>query len=370
MFQGGRALRLLLALAASLCAVPPTHTAAQDLRGRVVAYEDGRALPGTRVVLEDTAGGSVAVALSDANGSFGFEVPGPGRYVIRGYHPGREAGPMELTLTEPDTGDVEVRLSSVVIPLDDLSTERGGKSCRLPEATAERVVALWTEVHKALSVAAFVEDRGLHGFEVETWYRELDPRRLRVLDEDRSSPQSFRPTVRAPSPPAAELAREGFVRGGGPGESLAFYGPDARTLTSVTFPSTHCLGFEEEGPEDGWVGLTFTPLDDRTMDVEGVLWIDAATYEPRLLEYRYSKLPWPIRSDKLGGGAVFRRLSDGALIVSRWWMRMPRVGVGQSRITQWAEPTTRYTLAAVFEEGGEVMRVRMPDGSVEEMQRE
>jgi len=370
MFLRGRTVRLLLAVAAPLCAVPPARLVAQDLRGRVVADEDGEALAGTQVVLEDATAVPVAVALSDANGGFGFDLPGPGRYLLRGYHPGREAGPLPLTLGEGYAGEVELRLPSVVIPLDDLSTERGGRSCRLPEATAERVVALWNEVHKALSVATLVEDRGLHGFEVETWYKELDPRRLRVLDEDRSPRSGFRPTVRIPSPPAAELAREGFVRGGGPGESLAFYGPDARTLTSVTFPSTHCLGFREDGPEDGWVGLTFSPLDDRAMDVDGVLWIDGATYEPRLLEYRYSRLPWPVKTDKVGGRSEFRRLSDGALIVSRWWMRMPRVGVGQSRITQWAEPTTRYTLAAVFEEGGEVLRVRMPDGSLEEMQQE
>jgi hypothetical protein len=363
-----RAFRLLLAVA--LCALPPSPLAGQHLRGRVVSEEDGAALAGTQVVLEDTAGGSVAVALSNAAGAFRFELPGPGRYVLRGYHPGREAGPLPVTLEGGDTADVELSLPALVIPLDDLSTERGGRSCRVPEATTERVVALWNEVHKALSVATLVEDRGLHGFEVETWYRELDPRRLRVLDEDRSSRPGFRPTVRVPSPPAAELAREGFVRGGGPGESLAFYGPDARTLMSVTFPSTHCLGFTDQGPEEGWVGLTFSPLDERAMDVEGALWIDAETYEPRLLEYRYSKLPWPVKTDKLGGGAEFRRLSDGALIVSRWWMRMPRVGVGQSRITQWAEPTRRYTLAAIFEEGGEVLRVRMPGGGIEELRRE
>jgi len=369
MIQGGRPLRLLVALAASVCAVPPAHTAAQDLRGRVVTAEGGGALVGARIVLEDDAGEQISIALSDAQGTFRFEAPAPGGYVLRGYHPGRQAAPVRLTLDGSATTDVELRLPAVVIPLDDLSADADG-SCRFSEAVAERVVALWNEVHKALAVAALVEDRGRHSFEIETWYKQLDPRRLRVLEEDRATRPGFQPTTRVPSPPADELAREGFIRGGEPGESLAFYGPDARTLMSVTFPSTHCLGFTDEGPEARWVGLTFSPLDERAMDVEGVLWIDRATYEPRLLEYRYSRLPWPVKTDKVGGGAEFRRLSDGALIVSRWWMRMPRVGVGQSRITQWAAPTTRYTLAAVFEEGGEVVRVRMPDGSVEEMQRE
>ncbi len=367
MLHRRRVFRLLLA--AAFCTLPSSRLAAQAVRGRVVSDGDGRALVGARVVLGDVAGRSISVMLSDAGGGFRFDAPGAGRYVLRGYHPGHEAGPVPVTLDENVTADVELRLPSVAIPLDDMSTD-AGKSCRVPEATAQRVVALWNEVGKALRVAVLVEDQGLHGFETEAWYRELDPRRLKVLEEDRSPRAGFHPTARIPSPPADELAREGYVRGGGPGESLAFYAPDARTLVSVTFPSTHCLAFDDEGPEDGWVGLTFSPLDERAMDVEGTLWIDAVTYEPKRLEYRYSRLPWPLKTDKVGGGTEFRRLSDGALIVSRWWMRMPRVGIGESRITQWAEPTRRYTLAAVFEEGGEVVRVRLPGGTIEQLQRE
>jgi len=366
MLHRRRAVGLLLA---AVCTLLPSSLVAQDVRGQVLSDEDGRALAGARVVLEDSAGRSISVVLSDARGAFHVDAPGPGGFVLRGYHPGHEAGPVPVTLAENAAVDVELRLPAVAIPLDDMSTDPG-KSCRIPEATAERVVALWNEVGKALKVAVLVEDQGLHGFEIETWYKQLDPRRLEVMEEDRSPRAGFHPTTRIPSPPADELAREGFVRGGGPGESLAFYGPDARTLMSVTFPSTHCLGFADDGPEDGWVGLTFSPLDERAMDVEGTLWIDGATYEPQRLEYRYSRLPWPVKTDKVGGGAEFRRLSDGALIVSRWWMRMPRIGVGQSRITQWAEPTRRYTLAAVFEEGGEVLRVRMPGGMVEEVRQE
>ncbi|MGD8320843.1 MAG: carboxypeptidase-like regulatory domain-containing protein [Gemmatimonadota bacterium] len=363
MSHAGRALGLLLSGLAT--AGLPQATPAQTLAGKVVAAADGAPLVGTRVTLEDVAGTLLTTTLTDGRGGFSVPLPNDGAFVVQADRAGFRASTATVA-ADSVAPPVELRLARIVIPLDDLSTDMG-KGCRVPARTAERVAELWNETRKALAVAALVEDQGRLGYQVETWYRHLDPRRLRVLEEDRTPHVGFRNTLRHPSPPADELAREGYVRGGRPGESLAFYPPDVHTLVSTIFPATHCLGFDGDAPEDGWVGLRFEPLDEQAMDVEGTLWIDARSYEPRRLEFRYTDLPWPLRTDKVGGGAEFRRLSDGAIITSRWWLRMPRVGVRQARITQWAAPTKRYTLAGIVEEGGRVLRVRTPDGSIEEI---
>lgn len=357
-----RAFWLLLAAAPS--ALLPSTSAAQAVHGHLLDRARGVPLVGAYVTLE-VGGGTVSAAVSGPDGRFSLIAPGAGEYVVRGDHVGYAPAVAEVRV---DAADVEVALASepLVIPLEGLSTDVD-RSCRIDAEAARRVAALWDEVGAALRVAALVQEQALLGFELETWYRQLEPRRLRVVEEDRTPRPGFQPTAQFPSPPAAELARAGYVRGGGPGESMAFYGPDARTLTSEAFRGTHCLGFDDDGPEEGWVGLTFLPLDGDARDVEGTLWIDSGTYEPRALEYRFTELPWPVKTDKVGGRTEFRRLAGGALIARRWWKRMPRVGVRQERITPWAEPQARYTLTGVVEEGGEVVRVRTPDGRIEDM---
>lgn len=363
MSHGGRA---LVALLAGLAAASFPHTGrAQTVAGRVLAEGDGTPLAGVYVTLSDASGATISSCLTDGGGAFSLPAGGTGSYVIRADGPGLQGSGAPVRV-EPGAPPTELRLRRVVIPLDDMSTDMG-KGCRVPEGTARRVTALWNETRKALAAAVLVQDQALLAYQIETWYRHLDPRRLRVLEEHRTPRPGFQATLRIPSPSAAELARDGYIRGGKPGESLVFYAPDASTLLSSVFGATHCLGFQDDAPEGGWVGLRFRPLDEQAREVEGTLWIDAHSYEPRRLEFRYTELPWPLRTDKVGGGIEFTRLTGGALIMKRWWLRMPRVGVRATRITQWAAPRKRYSLEGVVEEGGRVLRVRAPDGSIEEM---
>jgi len=341
----------------------PRCGSGQSVQGRLLEEGSRRPLAGAHVVLEDPDGVSVSADVSGPDGSFVLVAPTPAAYTVRGEHVGYTPATMAVLLDGAGPV-VELTTRRVLITLDNMSTDMG-RPCRVDPETRERVAALWAEVSKALRVAVLVRERRRLGFEVETWYRRLDPRRMRVVEEARTSRPGFHPTAQFPAPAAVELAAGGYVQGGAPGESLSFYGPDARTLTESAFVATHCLGYDDDAPEDGWVGLTFRPLDEDARDVEGTLWIDADGFEPRLLEYRFTQLPWPIKTDKVGGRAEFRRLSTGALIVDRWWKRMPRVGVRQQRITQWAEPRDRYTLEGVVEEGGEILRVRTPDGRIE-----
>jgi hypothetical protein len=315
------------------------------------------------VTLLDESGTVVRGVLSATDGAFTLQAPAPGLYVVRSEALGQATAETPVDLGEP--GPPLVLVSPPQAPDTRIPSARADAACRVPPETARRVAALWDEAGKVLRVVEWSSRSGLLTVESEIWFKSMEPRRLRVVDEARSPRPGFRPTGPLPSPPASELAEEGFIRGGGPGEPITFHGPDAATLLSDAFAATHCLGFADSGPEDGWVGLTFAPLDPEAREVEGTLWLDAGTGEPTRLEYRYTALPWPVKTDKAGGGCDFQRLPGGAWIVGRWWLRMPRVGVREERLTQWDPPRKRYTLTSLVEEGGEVTRVKWADGRIE-----
>lgn len=334
------------------------------MKGRLRGEDDGAPLAGAAVTLVDAGGVTTGRTLSDSLGAFELATSAAGPLVVHAEHPGYEIVERRV---EAATGaaplELVARRRAVDLPRDELKVD---KRCTLEPEQAAQVADAWGEARKVFRASLIAQEMGMVRFQTETWYRQLSPR-LRVVEEDRTPHEGFRATARMASPPPEELAREGYVRGGAPGEGISFFAPDAATLLSPLFTSAHCLGFDDSGPEKGWVGLTFRPLDPNAKDVEGTLWIDRRTFEPTRLEYRYTALPWPVKPDKTGGVLEFTRTANGAPIVEQWWMRMPRVEMKSVRITQWAEPRPRYTLSALIEEGGRVVRVQTRNGDVEDL---
>ena len=72
----------------------------------------------------------------------------------------------------------------------------------------------------------------------------------------------------------------------------------AEVLLSESFVAGHCF-HTEPWTRDGrdWVGVGFSPASARRnlVDIEGTLWLDRASAELRLLEYRYANMPREIR---------------------------------------------------------------------------
>ncbi len=89
--------------------------------------------------------------------------------------------------------------------------------------------------------------------------------------------------------------------------------------------------------------------------MEGVLWLDPATGELRDLEFEFVDLNlvgYP-REYRAWGQAWFRRLPPGIWVVSRWWIRTPVIRVS----------IRGTTLHGYREDGGEVTRLELADGS-------
>jgi hypothetical protein len=71
--------------------------------------------------------------------------------------------------------------------------------------------------------------------------------------------------------------------------------------------------------------MSFEPESEREVpEVRGTIWLDARTFELRLVEFRYSRLPSPSGNRNIGGEVHFTRLPSGAWIVERWFIRIPR----------------------------------------------
>jgi hypothetical protein len=98
--------------------------------------------------------------------------------------------------------------------------------------------------------------------------------------------------------------------------------------------------------------LAFEPDVTRDLpDVDGVLWLDAATAELRFLDFSYTQIPYQIDMDEVGGRVEFERLPAGPWIVRRWWVRMPIIGQRSARFSDFVNENY---LAALKEDGGYV----------------
>ena len=357
------------ALLAALLAAAPC--AAQSVAGELVDRAQRAPVRGALVVLLDESGTQRARALTTATGSFALKAPGAGRYRVRAERVGfaSTTSPV-LELAEGETLRFRLEAEEVPISLEEVTVavrgrDRGpGGLCRVRPGDGEATAALWEEARKALNASVAVDEGRLLRYEVLLRRRELDPGDLKVISEEtrRGTSQERSAFV---SIPAAQLAAEGYIRRVADG--TFFYAPDAGVLLSDEFLDGHCFRIAEgDPPEPGLVGLAFQPVRARHPDVAGTLWLNRATSELKLLEFRYTDVPADVDVNRLGGRVEFDRLPSGEWFVRRWWIRMPTIGMSVTHFQlprmQHERRAERQTLLTLREDGGEV--VATPTGAV------
>jgi hypothetical protein len=352
---------LLLVLAAAL----PLAAAAQSVRGTVVDAQSGAPVAGALVALLAPDGAVRGEVLSDAAGRYLLRAPAAGEYRLRaqrvGYRPSTSPA---LTLTAGAV--VEHRLAAsvqrVALPAITVSSTR---RCTSQAEGGEAVSTLWEEARKALVSATYTTRQYPYRYNVQRRQRLLDAVSLVTRTEAVQSSEGYRQTPFV-SVPAESLAAHGYLETRG--DTLTFRAPDAVVLLSESFQEAHCFHAEPGDREHpGMVGLAFQPVArSRRVDVRGVLWLDAATAELRVLEYGYTDLPSIADSPNAGGRVEFKRLPNGAWIVSRWRIRMPTnegprpATAGVAHLPNVLDPRgTR----ALMEEMGEVLDVRDQTGA-------
>lgn len=297
---------------------------AQSIRGVVLHPDSATRAQGVIVVAADEHG-VVARTLSADNGDFDLRVPGAGTYTIRLLRVGFR--PTTLTpLSVPTAGVTGFRavLGAEAVMLS-VVTVKSDNVCGTTEDAGRVIAQLWEEARTALTATQL--SAGTRALDVDWQVFRFDMVRRtqrvsgRVLSARTGA--TDRPFVSAS---ADSLADDGYVID--EERERTFRAPDAAALLSNRFAATHC--FRIDAPSRAhpqWVGIAFRPTQDRNWirDIEGTLWIDRASSELRLLEFRYTNLPNEIDVPEVGGFVEFVRVPTGHWLIARWAIRAPKL---------------------------------------------
>lgn len=331
---------------------------AQVVQGAAIERDTRVPLQGVLVSLVDAGGRVVVTVLTGDSGRFEIKAPVAGQYSVDakriGVRPLRTA---PFFLASGERHEVSVVLDRVAHRLVEVRAT-GQRTCIRRPSTDARTLELWEDARAALTASVITSRRRIAG-SIIRFTRDIDVRSERVLryDVTESTGDIAHPFR---SIAADELARSGYVIRGG--DSYLYYAPDATVLLSDAFASSHCLRVATKRDSTSpMVGLRFEPSRySRVTDIEGVLWLDAATSELRELRFTYRSLPHGRLEQRFGGTVHFRRLPNGEWIVDDWVIRMPLLLARSSRgrlDLPFGEPLRE-------EEHTRVVRVREEGGTV------
>jgi hypothetical protein len=340
----------------------PVALHAQAVTGTVVEELGRTPVQGVFVRLLDVDGVQRGATLTDSVGAFTLRAPSAGAYTLRAERIGHASTTSEVLTLERGTLSYTFVVPVQAVALGDLRVAARSQ-CRVRPQSGPETQRLWDEARKVLSVVDWGTTQGSLNFEIETFRQELDL-------QGRPARGATRPTRGTSSgrrpfetPTAAQLVQYGFIRKDERTEDYTFYAPDAEILLSDAFVATHCFWVRRSSRREhrGLIGLAFEPLRTTTLpDISGVLWLDEQTAELRRLEYGYTTMPWDLENGVATGSIDFARIPNGAWIMQRWSIRIPRVQWTQQAS---ARRRSQFQHVGYEEAGGEVRGVRTPAGT-------
>jgi hypothetical protein len=343
-----------------LLAAPWIPSGAQTVRGIVREQASGTPLVGVLMTLsrDDSPGSAAVTSLTNERGTYFLRAPQPGRYRLGAKQIGVrrfESEAIDLVASQDVERDVELEALAYQLPA---VTVHSVPLCVRRADQAGRIASLWDEVRTALTATQVSLRDRLVRARVVRYVHELDAQSLRVQAE-----RMRRQTDGVVERPFVSLSGDALSRAGYwrvmSNDSITYYAPDADVLLSAAFARDHCFDVTEgRGPRAGLTGMSFEPSSDREVpEVRGTIWLDARTFELRLAEFRYSRLPVATSNRHIGGEVHFARLLSGAWIVQRWYIRIPRYAdrpTTRSTGVPGQPPVVTYGLTALIEEGGTV----------------
>jgi len=341
-FAAGLALVVLLSL--------PELVWAQSLRLELVEAGANRALNGVFVTLEDQAGVRLSANLTDASGRVTLSSMPTEAVVLRAELLGYATGEWTVSGMVPGPDPYRLALIPSAIPLEGLVAEAASR-CEVRPSDRGLTALVWEEARKALNLARWVQQQEIYAYQVTRYTRRYGPQGRRVLEETPQRSQGFSSAPFESRSPEL-LAREGYLVESEDG--VVAVAPDANALLSDVFLRTHCF---QAWVEDDEIGLDFEPVEQGGIaDVEGTILLDPETAALQSVRFWYVGDRAEALAPSGRGEVQFERLSSGAWIVRRWWVRTPirevQTPVGRPR------SDTRIVTTGFFEFGGEVVSVR------------
>ncbi len=325
-FGGGgqRALPLLFLVFTAIAPGGPQAVGAQTVQGQLLDRETLAPIEGALVLLLGDREEQLDGYLTNAKGRFILRAPKSGVYVVRADRIGYEtvaSDPIELAQSQ--IFGLRLETAETAIQLEELRVE-GEQQCVVRPGEGMEVARAWEEARKALTVQEWTDQEGMYRFQVLNYERDMGPDARRVEGETRRVTSGV---ARSPiqSRPAAELMEEVFIQRLEDG-GWEYYGPDAAVLLSDEFLDTHCFRLRSEVDRPGALGLAFEPVRDTDQpDIEGTLWLDRETAALQFLEFGYTWAEYQEARGVAQGRVEFEGLPNGAWIVRKWWIRMPRL---------------------------------------------
>ena len=337
--------------------VQSTSAQSQAILGTLVEAETGAPIEGAAIILLSESGDQLSWRLTDTAGRFSFPINRSGRFQLRADRIGHASVLTDIIALDGVKNAVQrIEAPLEAILLSGLEVE-SNRRCEIRPEDGVATARVWEEARKALEAASQTTRRGTYRYVLRRYVRELDARGRRVQEEDS---RILRQVLRRPfnSLDVDDLLSQGFVRPEGDGS--VYYAPDADVLLSDPFLDTHCMNLTKGSDEEaGLLGLAFKPTKNRgVVEISGVLWLDAQGGHLQSLDYGYEYLDVP-NAERLGGHLKFEGLPNGTWIISDWSIRMP-ILTG----TVLDGGRQRIVLAAIREEGGQVVRVNNLQGDL------
>ncbi|MFI5245873.1 MAG: carboxypeptidase regulatory-like domain-containing protein, partial [Gemmatimonadales bacterium] len=364
--------RLIAMIATGVLLISAHPLAAQRLRGTVVLADSVTPANGVIVLATNESGVIVARTLTGERGEFSITLPAPGNFGLTALRIGfRPTVVPPLSVAGGADVSVKIVLNGAAITLTTVNV-RAQDECRVKPDSGLMVARVWDEARKAILASQLrAEGAPLDAGWIE-YDRTLDATARFVRVQQVRTFQN--PTTHAfRSLPADLLASKGYVVADS--VETMYYAPDADVLTSESFAATHCFQLvappRDRSARAGLIGVGFQPTRarDDVHDIEGTFWVDRATSELRSLEFRYTNLADAAMAAGAGGTVEFLRLADGNWLVSRWNVRMPRIGAPEKSAEAFRKlvfSASNQAVQAVHVTGGEVTRVTRHDTLVYE----
>ncbi len=302
----------------------PGAAGAQVVRGTVVDAT-ARAISGVVVALVDSSQAVVSRALTDDRGEYRVVAPRAGSYRLHtlriGYQPTRSP---VLVLSNGSVSVERLVLDGVRVTLETVRVVSRSACGRQGSSDAGATFAAWDQAMTTIAATSLTSSsRGLTATVMQI-DRTLEPDGRKIRTQSATVRTDF---VTQPwkSLPPDTLRRRGYTHTDAD-DWTTFDAPGLDVLVSPYFLEDHCLRLVK-ARDTTEIGVAFEPTLERfrRSEIRGTLWLERASAQLRRLEFTFTTVPGELKDYPAGGAMIFEPLTTGAIVISSWEIRMPRL---------------------------------------------